>query len=112
MAAASRYAGVSNNARYNPKRPWVARASVDGRSHLIGGFADERSAAIARDRMVLFYGSDSVLNFPRDHPPREPRALRGDDDEPLSRSELEHEPGRVGRTDHRRGPEILARALR
>lgn len=64
MPIKSRYRGVCNNERYNPQRPWIARLSARGKRILIGGFAREGDAALARDRMVLFYGVESPLNLP------------------------------------------------
>ena len=49
----SRYKGVCWNKR---RRKWVATISVNNRRAELGGFADERLAALTYDKAAIRYG--------------------------------------------------------
>jgi hypothetical protein len=58
----SRYLGVAWNDR---DKKWTADVFMDGAAMYLGDFAQERDAAIARDRVWRFFSKDPLrLNFP------------------------------------------------
>jgi hypothetical protein len=56
----SRYVGVKRT-----NTGWHAYLKVDGKEVSLGGWADEKRAAVARDRAVLYFGLEASLNLPR-----------------------------------------------
>jgi hypothetical protein len=44
---------------------WQANLTLDGVVHNLGRWPDEKRAAVARDRAVLFFGLAAALNLPR-----------------------------------------------
>jgi hypothetical protein len=61
----SPYVGV----RWVPKaKKWLARATVDGKARTLGYYEHARDAAIARERVIAYYGDPLVVrNFPKTH---------------------------------------------
>lgn len=59
----SKYKGVSWCV---PRKLWIAQIQHRGKNHYLGGFACEEDAAEAYDRAaVAYFGTFTVLNFPR-----------------------------------------------
>lgn len=62
-AGTSKYRGVHWNQK---AQRWVAIVTNNNRNEYLGGFTDEKQAAIARDqRAFQLFGHDTILNFPR-----------------------------------------------
>lgn len=60
----SRFIGVSSRSKWNKTNPWVAYIKKNGKTTIIGYFADEIEAAKARDNVAReMFGQFARLNF-------------------------------------------------